>query len=60
MEPNHGFLVRLCCDQLGREWCALVRAAVEKRIVKLPGFKPASRYDVLVPDDISTDLQESP
>src|SRR5215469_12566275 len=38
-------------DQLEREWCALVRAAMEKKVAELPGFKPAARYDVLVPDD---------
>jgi len=38
-------------DQLEMEWCALVRTAVEKKVAKLSGFKPASRYDVLVPDD---------
>jgi hypothetical protein len=38
-------------DQLEMEWCALVRTAVEKKVAKLSEFKPASRYDVLVPDD---------
>jgi hypothetical protein len=38
-------------DQAEEEWCVLVQGAVEKKLTKLPGFRPASHYDLLVYDD---------
>ena len=38
-------------DEAEAEWCLLVRQAVERKIRKLPGFRSASRYDLLVYDD---------
>lgn len=38
-------------DQLEAEWCVLVREAIEKKVAMLSGYKPASRYDLLVADD---------
>lgn len=38
-------------DQIEEEFCALVQEIVEKKIAKFPGYRPASRYDLLVPDD---------
>jgi hypothetical protein len=39
-------------DQAEEEWCVLVRRAVEKKITKLPSFRPSSHHDLLVYDDI--------
>ncbi|MFI5397871.1 MAG: hypothetical protein ACHQ9S_20225 [Candidatus Binatia bacterium] len=33
------------------KWCSLVRKALEGKLEKLPGFRPASRYDLLIYDD---------
>jgi hypothetical protein len=41
-------------DQLEKEWCDLVRKAIEKKVAKLSGYRPASRYDLLVSDDTRT------
>jgi hypothetical protein len=38
-------------DQLEKQWCELVRNTIEAKVPKLGSFKPASRYDLLVPDD---------
>lgn len=38
-------------DQLEAEWCVLVQKAIEKKVAMLSGYKPASRYDLLVADD---------
>ncbi len=38
-------------DQLEEESCGLFRKAIEKKVAMLPGYKPASRYDLLVSDD---------
>jgi hypothetical protein len=38
-------------DQLEREWCSLVREAIEKKVAKLYEYKPAARHDLLVSDD---------
>ena len=38
-------------DELALEWCALVRETVERKIQKFAKFRPASRYDLLLPDD---------
>lgn len=38
-------------DQLEREWCGFVRAAVEKKVAKLEGYRPAARHDLLIADD---------
>jgi hypothetical protein len=54
-EPNGwAFLASLhggVSDELEREWCALVREAVEKKRPKFAKYRPASRYDLLIPDD---------
>lgn len=34
-----------------QQWCALVRCAIEKKLAKLAGFRPASSHDLLVCDD---------
>jgi hypothetical protein len=41
-------------DQLEKQWCDLVRNAIEAKVPKLPGFRPALRHDLLVPDDTRT------
>jgi hypothetical protein len=38
-------------DQLEREWCDVVREAIEKKTRMLSEYKPAVRHDVLVSDD---------
>lgn len=38
-------------DDLEKKWCAVVRQVVEKKLAKLPEYIPASRYDLMVPDD---------
>jgi len=38
-------------DELEREFCALVRNAVQRKVPKLAKYRPVSRYDLLVPDD---------
>ncbi len=38
-------------DELEKQFCALFREAIEKKITKFPKYRPASRYDLLVPDD---------
>ncbi len=35
-------------DQAEMEWCSLFKAAIEKKLSKLPAFKLACRYDLLV------------
>jgi len=34
-----------------REWCSLIGRAIEQKIAKLAGFRPASRHDFLISDD---------
>ncbi len=42
-------------DQLEEEWCRLVRETVTKKVEnKIPKYRPASRYDLLLPDDTRT------
>ncbi|HTY55348.1 MAG TPA: hypothetical protein VMB26_09110, partial [Candidatus Binataceae bacterium] len=38
-------------DQIEEEFCSIVRESVEKKVAKFDNFKPASRYDLLIPDD---------
>ena len=38
-------------DQLEKEWCVLVREAIEKKVAMLPGYMAVSRCDLLVSDD---------
>jgi hypothetical protein len=38
-------------DQLEEESCRLFRKAIEKKVARLPKYRPASRYDLLVSDD---------
>ena len=33
------------------KWCSLVQKAIEKKLEKLPSFKPASRHDLVIYDD---------
>lgn len=33
------------------QWCLLARKAIKKKLKKLPGFRPASRYDLVIYDD---------
>jgi hypothetical protein len=33
------------------KWCTLVKEAIERKLDKLPGFRSASRYDLLICDD---------
>lgn len=47
MDSPHGY----AGDQLEQEWCGLVRRAIEKKVALFPGYRPASRYDLLVADD---------
>ncbi len=32
-------------------WCELFREAVQRKLDKMPNFRPASRYDLLISDD---------
>lgn len=54
-EPNGGAFLASphgwVGDELERDWCALVREAVEKKLPKFVKYRPASQYDLLVPDD---------
>ncbi len=38
-------------DEAERQWCGLIRNAIERKIAKLPAFMPAQRHDLLVYDD---------
>jgi len=38
-------------DEAEVEWCSFVRKAIEKKLKKLSGFKPASRHDLVICDD---------
>jgi len=38
-------------DQIEQEWCRTVRQAVAKKLIKIPKYRPASYYDLLLPDD---------
>ena len=38
-------------DEAEAKWCELFREAVRRKLDKMPNFRPASRYDVLIYDD---------
>jgi hypothetical protein len=38
-------------DEAEDQWCTLMRRAIERKIAKLPTFRPAVRHDLLVCDD---------
>jgi hypothetical protein len=38
-------------DQLEEEWCGFVREAIDKKVAKLSGYRPAARHDLLISDD---------
>ncbi len=38
-------------DKAEVEWCSFVQKAIEKKLEKLPSFKPASRHDLVIYDD---------
>ena len=38
-------------DTPEKQWCELVRDAIERKIAKLSQFRPASRHDLIVSDD---------
>jgi hypothetical protein len=38
-------------DQAEKEWCSIFRAAIERKICKLPNFRSDSRHDLLVYDE---------
>lgn len=38
-------------DEAEVEWCSLVRGAIERKLAKLPNFRPVSHHDLLIYDD---------
>jgi hypothetical protein len=38
-------------DEAEKQWCVLVRRAIEAKLAKFSGFRPASRHDLLIYDD---------
>jgi hypothetical protein len=38
-------------DEAEKQWCVLVRRAIEAKLGKFSGFRPASRHDLLIYDD---------
>jgi hypothetical protein len=38
-------------DQIEEEWCRSVRQAVTRKLIKIPKYRSASHYDLLLPDD---------
>jgi hypothetical protein len=38
-------------DEAEKQWCVLVRRAIETKLGRFPGFRPASRHDLLIYDD---------
>ncbi len=41
-------------DQIEEEWCALVRCVIKKKVAMFSNYRPALRYDLLIPDDTRT------
>jgi hypothetical protein len=50
-EPVVTWLPRGGRDEPERDWCCLVREAIERKLARWNRFRPASRYDLVIADD---------